>query len=92
MNNECSMFLLSEKCNFSRQITCKYTTHVCIQYTRHKSREWQNGSPFLPPYILNNGFTKQILCKQLLIRSNEMELILIIPIQSACKVTLFSNL
>ena len=69
----------------SRVYNTRDTNHVSGKMDPHSKK-------FSLTSVLNNGFTKQILCNQLLIRSNEMELLLIISTQSACKVILFSNL
>ena len=73
--------------------------NVCFYYrknvTYHVSGKMNPHSKKFSLTSVLNGFSKQILCKQLLIKSNEireMELLLIISIQSSCKVILFSNL
>ena len=87
------MLLLLKKCNYSRVHNSRVYVYN-IQDTNHmRGKMDPNSKKFtLTTLVLNNGFTKQIICKQLLIKSNEMELLLIICIQSAYKVILFSNL
>ena len=69
----------------SRVYNTRDTNHVSGKMDPHSKK-------FSLTSVLNNGFTKQILCNQLLIRSNEMELLLIISTQSACQVILFFKL